>query len=160
VAAWGENTDAEGNAAGQSQVPGGLGNIIAIAAGDYHSLAVTASGKVVAWGDNGYNQCGVPTLALSGVVAVAGGGSHSLALKTNGTVGVGCQLERQCSLSACIFQRGYNGGYHSVVLVQGAIPVPRLLDPAGRAVSSAPGADLDSQGLRLVKDSLEARVRD
>ena len=45
---------------GQSTVPAGLSGVMAVAAGDYHSLALKADGTVVAWGDNNYGQCTVP----------------------------------------------------------------------------------------------------
>ena len=60
-------------------------DIIAIAAGQAHVLAVTKKGAVIAWGDNKSMQTKVPK-SLKGVVAVAGGASHSLALTTKGTV--------------------------------------------------------------------------
>ena len=53
----------------------------AIAAGDYHSLALKGDGTVVAWGcANGADegQCSVPS-GLSRVTAIAAGEYHSLA---------------------------------------------------------------------------------
>ena len=46
MVAWGRNDG------GQTDVPSGLSNVVAIAAGGYHSLALTAEGRVVAWGNN------------------------------------------------------------------------------------------------------------
>src|SRR6267143_982811 len=57
----------------------------AIAAGNYHSLALKSDGTVLAWGENGSGQSTVPA-NLSGIVAISAGGFHSLALKSNGTV--------------------------------------------------------------------------
>ncbi len=72
-----------------------------IAAGGYHTLAVTTSGTVSAWGDNEFGQLGNGNLKstakpvsvksgngvkLTGVTSVAAGEDHSLALLTNGTV--------------------------------------------------------------------------
>lgn len=65
--------------------PAGLNNVIAISAGEYHSLALTADGTVVAWGANFAGQLNVPT-GLSHVVAISAGGFHNLALKADGTV--------------------------------------------------------------------------
>ncbi len=79
VAAWGDNRF------GQTSVPAGLTNVVAVAGGFYHSLALKSDGTVVAWGDNGDGEASVPA-GLTGVVAIAGGGSHSLALRSNGTV--------------------------------------------------------------------------
>jgi hypothetical protein len=78
VVAWGDNYY------GQCNVPPGLTNVTAIAAGGEHSLAVS-NGFVLAWGDNYYGQCNVP-LGLSNVWDVAASGFHSLALKGDGTV--------------------------------------------------------------------------
>ncbi len=62
-------------------------DIIAVAAGGSHSLALFNDGTVSAWGCNGsnYGQCTVPT-GLSGVIAIAAGAKHSMALKSDGTV--------------------------------------------------------------------------
>ena len=79
VVAWGDNTY------GESTVPAGLSGVIAIDAGDYHSLALKSNGTVVAWGWNLYGQTDVPA-GLSGVTAIAAGGYHNLALKSDGTV--------------------------------------------------------------------------
>jgi hypothetical protein len=62
-----------------------LSNVVAIAAGAYHSLALQSKGTVVAWGLNSNGQTNIPS-GLSTVVAVAGGNNHSLALQGNGTV--------------------------------------------------------------------------
>jgi len=45
--AWGNNAN------GQSTVPVGLTGVVAIAAGQSHSLALKSGGTVVAWGNNG-----------------------------------------------------------------------------------------------------------
>jgi hypothetical protein len=69
-------------------VPGGLSGVTAIAAADFHSLALKNDGTVVAWGcgaNQNHGQCTVPG-ELSGVTAIAAGDYHSLALKSDGTV--------------------------------------------------------------------------
>uniref|UniRef100_A0AAU1IBD6 Ig domain-containing protein n=1 Tax=Streptomyces sp. NBC_00180 TaxID=2903632 RepID=A0AAU1IBD6_9ACTN len=81
VAAWGGSNDN-----GETNVPAGLSDATAIAAGGSHSLALKAGGTVVAWGDNSAGQATVPDEAASGVIAIAAGYNHSLALKSNGTV--------------------------------------------------------------------------
>ncbi|MFN2569486.1 MAG: RCC1 domain-containing protein, partial [Candidatus Dormibacteria bacterium] len=87
----------------------GTGDVVAVAAGNFHSLAVRADGSVMAWGSNYRGQVGdgtsrdrlspVPVAGLSSacamsspfapmpcVTAVAAGESHSLALRADGSV--------------------------------------------------------------------------
>ena len=63
-------------------------NVVAIAAAECgeHSLALRASGEVVAWGLNTCGQATVPANAKVDVVAIAAGANHSLAVKANGSV--------------------------------------------------------------------------
>ncbi|MGA2750079.1 MAG: hypothetical protein ABSG59_15000 [Verrucomicrobiota bacterium] len=72
---------------GQATVPAILSgsNLVAIAAGNEHSLALKSDGTVAAWGLNGSGETNVPA-SLSGVIAIAAGETHSLALKSDGTV--------------------------------------------------------------------------
>jgi len=81
---------------------GFLTDIVAVAAGDFHSLALRDDGTVWAWGKNDFGQLGNNTMIdsnipvqvvgpggagyLSEIVAIAADGWHSLALKSNGTV--------------------------------------------------------------------------
>ena len=65
--------------------PNGLTNVIALACGGAHGLALDEKGVVSGWGTNDSGQTNVPG-GLSDVVAVAAGTAHSLALKSNGTV--------------------------------------------------------------------------
>jgi alpha-tubulin suppressor-like RCC1 family protein len=84
VVAWGNDSG------GQSAVPAGLSNVIAIAGGGYglpsHSLALKSDGTIVAWGNNYNGGQGTVPLGLSGVIGVAAGSQHNLALKSDGTV--------------------------------------------------------------------------
>lgn len=67
-----------------------------ISAGSNHSLRLTTSGKVFAWGANDFGQIGdgttiprfipVEILGLSDIVSISAGASHNLALKKDGTV--------------------------------------------------------------------------
>jgi alpha-tubulin suppressor-like RCC1 family protein len=79
VVAWGYNNY------GQTNMPSGLSNVVATAAGGYHSLALTTEGRVVRWGDNRFGQTNVPG-GLVNVVGIAAGGSHDLALTAEGRV--------------------------------------------------------------------------
>lgn len=65
--------------------PADLTNVLAVAGGGYHSLALRADGTVAAWGENGTGQTDVPS-TLTNVAAVACGWFHSLALQADGTV--------------------------------------------------------------------------
>lgn len=78
LVAWGENDSC------QLALPAISGNIVAIATGDWHSLALHADGTVMAWGGNHAGQGAVPP--LSQVIAIAAGSSHNLALRANGRV--------------------------------------------------------------------------
>jgi alpha-tubulin suppressor-like RCC1 family protein len=111
LAAWGSNYGGQlGNASTtRSSLPVAVNRtgvlagktVIAIAAGESHSLALCVDGIVAAWGYNSSGQLGntstinssVPVWAdrfgvLNGktVIAVAAGGNHSLALCADGTV--------------------------------------------------------------------------
>jgi alpha-tubulin suppressor-like RCC1 family protein len=83
VIAWGRNLS------GESSVPDGLSNVVALAAGGRSnkgfSVALKRDGHVVAWGDNDVFQTSVPA-GLSNVVAISAGTDHCLALKKDGTV--------------------------------------------------------------------------
>lgn len=83
---------------------GVLSNVIAVAAGDAHSLALKADGTVWAWGSNFLGQLGdnssidrlIPvqvhgaggTGVITNVIAIAAGAAHSIALKADGTAWV------------------------------------------------------------------------
>ncbi len=68
---------------GQTSVPTGLNGVTAIAAGGFHTVALTSDATVVAWGRNMEGQTTVPA-GLSGVTAIAGGDLHTVALVANG----------------------------------------------------------------------------
>lgn len=110
VAAWGFNDNGElgdGTTASSLQpvsvrTDGVLAGkqVVSLAAGQYHTLALCRDGTVVSWGYNKHGQLGDGTTdsapepvevsggALSGqtVVALSAGGSHSLALRADGTL--------------------------------------------------------------------------
>ena len=77
--AWGNDSY------GQTNVPTGLTNAVAIASGSYHGLALKNDSTVTAWGYNALGQTSVPS-NLTNAVAVAAGFYHSLALRADGTV--------------------------------------------------------------------------
>ncbi|WP_018789787.1 RCC1 domain-containing protein [Salinispora arenicola] len=104
VLAWGANGSGQlgdGTTTSSStpvavDVPAGT-TITAVAAGDRHSLAVTSTGTVLAWGDNTAGQLGdgsttssstpvaVNVPAGTTITAVAAGQGHSLAVTSTGT---------------------------------------------------------------------------
>jgi len=111
VFAWGLNSSGQlgNNSITNSTVPVAVNisvplagkKVAAIAAGYYHSLALTTDGQVVAWGMNSNGQLGnnsqtsytVPVATISSgvlsgkaVTAISAGGSHSLALTSDGQV--------------------------------------------------------------------------
>lgn len=77
---------------------GNLGNIVQVAGGEGHSLALDANGNVYAWGMNDQGQLGLnrtdpgdysypfQVTSLSNIVAIAAGYRHSMALRNDGTV--------------------------------------------------------------------------
>src|SRR5688572_22589864 len=69
----------------QTNVPPGLSNAVAIAAGGTETMAVKEDRTVVAWGDNVYGETNVPA-GLGNVVAIAAGCAHAVALKQDGSV--------------------------------------------------------------------------
>src|SRR5450756_947696 len=79
VKVWGDGSS------GQTNVPGGLTNVIAVSSGANHALALKNDGTVAAWGNNGFRQTNVPP-GLANVVQVSGGVQHSLALDASGVV--------------------------------------------------------------------------
>jgi hypothetical protein len=58
-----------------------LTNVVAIAAGYYHSVALLANGTVAAWGWDGFGQTDIPA-GLANVTAIAAGEDNTLALKS------------------------------------------------------------------------------
>ena len=79
VVAWGDNSHS------QTNVPPGRTNIMAVAGGSFHSLALGAAGRVIGWGDATSGETS-PPIGLSNVTAIAAGAGFSLALQRNGDV--------------------------------------------------------------------------
>ena len=107
VLAWGQNKlgqlgnglYSDSSSFGPVMVAGGaqLSNVIAIAAGSYHNLALTADGRVYSWGSNSNGQLGlsngvpdqpraVQIPNLPPIAGIAGGAYHSLARTGDGTL--------------------------------------------------------------------------
>ncbi|AKC82073.1 hypothetical protein IMCC26134_03475 [Verrucomicrobia bacterium IMCC26134] len=90
----------------------------ALAAGQYHSLALRSDGTVFGWGGNFVGQVTIPA-GLSNVVALAAGGAHNLALRSDGTVAAwGFNAEGQTTIPAGLSNvvAISAGQYHSLAL--------------------------------------------
>jgi len=111
VLAWGDNSG------GQCTVPAGLTNVVQVAAGDLHSVALLANGQVVAWGDNALGQCDVPA-GLTNAVQVVAGNGFTAALNDLGQVIVwGDNTYGQTNVpSNCCFSRVAAGEFHLLAL--------------------------------------------
>jgi chitodextrinase len=112
VIGWGKNNS------GEATIPANLTDVVVIAAGGAHSLALKGDGTVVAWGWNGYGQTDVPS-GLTGVGAISAGREHSLALKSDGTVvGWGSNIYGQTSIPSDLANvvAISAGEYHSLAL--------------------------------------------
>ena len=79
IVMWGNNDD------GQCDVPTNLPDIVSVACGGHHTLALRFDGTVAAWGHNTLGQTNVPS-NLTDVIAISAGYYHSVALKNDGTV--------------------------------------------------------------------------
>lgn len=101
VWAWGANWSGQlgDGTTNESHSPvngNGLADVIAIAAGGHHSIALKSDGTVWSWGANSSGQLGdstttdrhspVQVYGLTGVTAITAGAWHSAALKADGTV--------------------------------------------------------------------------
>ena len=86
-----------------TNVPPSATNVIALAAGDTHCLALNADGTVVAWGANENNagETNVPS-GLSNVVSIAAGSTHSLALRSDGTLAAWGQIYGQFGINITV----------------------------------------------------------
>jgi len=70
---------------GQATIPTDLSNVVAVACGSVHSLALRRDGTVAAWGANSSGVTNIPA-GLSNVIAIACGDHHNLVLKADGTM--------------------------------------------------------------------------
>ncbi len=119
---WGNNFNGQlGDNSNDNQftpvdVTGLTSGVVAVAAGDFHTCALTTGGGVKCWGKNFNGQVGDGTSSFfenrltpvdvvglaSGVAAIAAGGSHTCALTASGGV--------KCWGANSFGQQGSNGG--------------------------------------------------
>jgi hypothetical protein len=109
-------------------VPPGLSNVISLAGGAFHSVALKSDGSVTAWGDNSQGQVALPE-GFSNLVAIAAGGTHNIALRNNGDVltwGDNLYGENITGLTLPGATAVAAGAYHNLVLI-GPPPAPLVL---------------------------------
>ena len=83
-------------------------NIVKVAAGGYHTVALKNDGTVACWGNNNSGQCNTPA-NLGPVTAIAAGYYHTVALKNDGTVACwGDNNYGQCNTPANLGHRHRN----------------------------------------------------
>ena len=84
----------------QHDAPAGLGPVLAVSAGDYHTCAVRSDGQLACFGSNGDGQCNVPA-GLGPVVAVSAGYSHTCAVRSDGQLACfGSNRDGKCNVPA------------------------------------------------------------
>ncbi|MEI6024876.1 MAG: SUMF1/EgtB/PvdO family nonheme iron enzyme [Phycisphaerales bacterium] len=115
VTAWGRNYEA------QCEIPtGALSEVLSIAGGWSHTVALKSNGSVMAWGYNYNGQCDIPNEASADVSAIASGWGHTLALKYNGSVlAWGFNGNTQCDIPSNAeteVSAIAGGGFHSMAL--------------------------------------------
>jgi alpha-tubulin suppressor-like RCC1 family protein len=79
ILAWGVGVE------GQTNVPSGLTNVVAVAAGRSHNLVLNENGRVVGWGDNFSGQTNMLGPA-TGIIAIVSKAERNLALQGGGTL--------------------------------------------------------------------------
>lgn len=167
IAAWGSNAAGQlgiGTVAGVTTAVqvvqsggGALSNIVAVAGGNVHALALAADGSVHGWGGNNAGQLGngtlinqwsaVQTAGIAGASAIAAGGGHSLAL-----------LPVDGALAGTVWTWGSNGnGQMGVGLGPAALPFEKtpvrvLTGPATPLTGVVAVAGGGSHSLALAAD--------
>jgi hypothetical protein len=125
-----------------------LGNVMAIANGGLHHLALKNDGTVIAWGPSYYGETNVPD-GLSNVTAIAAAEHLSMALKKDGTVVAwGGNYAGQTSVPAGLSNvvKIAAAGWFSTALTTGAVPSSVFITPHGQLEEMAREADLIFKG--------------
>ncbi len=79
IVAWGDDSG------GQTDVPTNLDDAVAVAGGDYHSVALRHDGTLLAWGYDGDGQTDVPTNTMR-FVSIVAGTDHNLVIAEDGSL--------------------------------------------------------------------------
>ncbi len=144
-------------------MPWGLVDVVGIAAGEWHSLALRHDGTVIAWGNNAYGQTNVPP-GLTNVVAIAAGYYHNLALKADGTVvawGAGTSIANGWEIGSIEWgQSLVPAGFRNVTAVAGGSTFSLALVGDRPPVLSAPLAtpNWDANGFSVSLPTQSGRV--
>lgn len=106
-----------GTASGVTTVPASLSNVVAVAAGNAHCLALKVDGTITGWGDNSFGKRDAPA-GLTNAIFIAAGTSHSLALTENGVVAWGQNSSGETNVPADLTNvvQIAAGGSHSLAL--------------------------------------------
>ena len=120
VIEWGRNDY------GQVNVPFNLSNVVMLAAGSWHGLALQGDGQIIGWGRNNGGQINIPVEAQN-PAAIAAGFFFSMALMPDRTVRCwGDNLWGQCNVP---------GGLDNVVMIAPAYDAAFALRADGTVVA-------------------------
>ena len=133
----------------------GASNIVAIAAGDVHLLALKSDGTLLSTGDDSFGQLGndganttqsvlAPVLTANNIIAISAGGGHSLALKSDGTL-----LSWGRDIDGELGDGGANTNQPSPVTVTGANNIIDIASGQGHSLALKSDGTLLSWGSDL-----------
>ena len=69
----------------QTAAPYGLDDVVSVAGGEFHTLALRRDGSLIAWGNGDAGQTKIPN-DVGRVVDIAAGAAHNLAIRDDGSV--------------------------------------------------------------------------
>ena len=136
-----------------------LSNVVSLASGGGHALALKKDGAVVAWGNNSYDAATVPA-GISNVITIAATENESLALKRDGTVVAwGNNHDGQTSVPDGLSNvvAIASAGDFSLAITTGNIPSSVFIQPHGRLEEMEQEADLVFKG-QVISDSAITNV--
>jgi|GEM_PF-2152008 len=125
-----------------------LNNVVALASGASHNLALKRDGTVVAWGNETYGATLVPA-GLCNVIVIAAAEHESLALKRDGTVVAwGANYAGQTSVPAGLSNvvAIASAMDFNLAVTTGSVPTSIHIQPHGRLEAMTAAADLVFKG--------------